>query len=169
MEWFLRMISGDASGRFFRRDRAEAERIHDRERTRVHGEDVAQDAADSGGRALEWLDVGRVIVRLDLEGAAPSVANVDDAGVFAGTLNDALALGRQALQVDARRLVGAVLAPHDAVDAKLGEAWDAAEGGEDRLVFVSGDAVLRQQLRGDLSGRGGRKSESGSRPATLNS
>ena len=36
-----------------RLDRPEAERIHDGQRTRAHGEDVAQNAADAGGRALK--------------------------------------------------------------------------------------------------------------------
>ena len=47
-----------------------------------HGEDVAQDAADAGGRALEWLDRAGVVVRFHLECDAPAVADVDDAGVF---------------------------------------------------------------------------------------
>ena len=65
-----------------RRDGAEAQRIHDGDGTRAHGEDVAQDAANPGGRALEGLDERRMIVRLDLEGAGPAIADVDDAGVL---------------------------------------------------------------------------------------
>jgi hypothetical protein len=49
---------------------------------RAHGEDVAHNAADAGGRALERLDRARVIVRFHLERDAPAVADVDDAGVF---------------------------------------------------------------------------------------
>ena len=41
---------------------AEAQRIHDGQRPRAHGEDVAQNAADAGGRALEGLDVAGVVV-----------------------------------------------------------------------------------------------------------
>ena len=37
-------------------DRAEAQRIHHRYRPRSHGEDVAQDSAYAGGRALKRLD-----------------------------------------------------------------------------------------------------------------
>ena len=96
-------------------------------------------------------------MRLDLEGAAPSVADIDNARVFARSLHDAIAFCRQPFQMHFGRFVGAVLAPHNRVDSEFGEAWHAAEGGEDALVFVRGDAVLRQQLRGDLSGRGGRK------------
>ena len=64
-------------------ERAEAERIHHRDGPRAHGEDVAQDAADAGGRALERLDEAGVIVRFDLERDGPAVADVDDAGVLA--------------------------------------------------------------------------------------
>jgi len=41
---------------------AEAQRIHHGQRTRAHGEDVADDAADAGGCALVGLDVRRMIV-----------------------------------------------------------------------------------------------------------
>jgi hypothetical protein len=62
---------------------AEAQRVHDGDRAGAHGEDVADDAADPGGRALVGLDVARVVVRLDLEGDRVAVADVDDAGVLA--------------------------------------------------------------------------------------
>ena len=45
-------------------------------------EDVAQDAADAGGRALERLDGAGMVVRLDLERARQAVAHVDGAGVI---------------------------------------------------------------------------------------
>ena len=62
----------------------------------------AQDAAHSGRGALERFDERGVIVRLDLEGASPSVADVDDAGVFTRALHDAAAARRQTLQMHAR-------------------------------------------------------------------
>ena len=46
---------------------AEAQRVEHRDRPRAEREDVAQDAADAGGRALERLDRGRVVVAFDLE------------------------------------------------------------------------------------------------------
>ena len=63
--------------------RAEAERVQRRDRPRAHGEDVAQDAADAGRRALVGLDEGRVVVALHLEDDGEAVADVDDAGVLA--------------------------------------------------------------------------------------
>jgi hypothetical protein len=53
--------------------RTEAQRVHGRDRTRTHGEHVAQNAADAGRSALIGLDVGRVVVALHLEdNASPS-------------------------------------------------------------------------------------------------
>ena len=123
---------------------AEAERIHDGQRPRAHGEDVAQNAADAGGRALERLDVAGVVVALDLEGAGPAVAHVDDAGVFARPLHHAVALGGQALEMHAARFIGAMLAPHHAVDAEFGERRHAAERRQNAVVLVRSDAVLRR-------------------------
>jgi hypothetical protein len=56
---------------------------------RAHGEDVAQDAADAGRRALIGLDVARVVVALHLEDGGLAVADVDDAGVLARAADDA--------------------------------------------------------------------------------
>ena len=75
-------------------ERAEAERVHDRDRSGPHGEDVAEDAADAGGRALVGLDGRRVVVALDAEGGGDAVADVDDAGVLARSDEDP-ALGGQ--------------------------------------------------------------------------
>ena len=41
---------------------AEAQLVHDRDRPGAHGEDVADDAADTGRRALVRLDEARVVV-----------------------------------------------------------------------------------------------------------
>ena len=142
------------------RNRAEAERVHDGQGARAHGEDVAQDAAHAGGRALIGLNVAGVVVRFDFEGAGPAVAHIDDSRVFARPLDDTIAFGGQALEMNAAGFVGAVLAPHHAVDAKLGERGGAAERRENALVLLRGDAVLGKHLRSDgdwlrNDGRGG--------------
>ena len=82
-----------------------AQRVHHGQRPRAHGEDVAQNAAHAGGRALEGLNVAGMVVAFDLEGAGPSVAHVDDTGIFAWALHHALAFRGQALQVHAARLI----------------------------------------------------------------
>jgi hypothetical protein len=52
---------------------AEAQRVHGRDGPCAHGEDIAQDAADAGRRALVGLDVGGVVVAFHLEDdASPS-------------------------------------------------------------------------------------------------
>jgi hypothetical protein len=58
-------------------------------------------------------------VRLDLEGHGEAVAQVEDAGVLAGTLQDALALRRQPCEEPGRMLVAAVLRPEQREDGEL--------------------------------------------------
>ena len=53
---------------------AEAQGVEDRDRPGAHREDVAQDAADAGRRALVGLDRAGVVVRLDLERDGQAVA-----------------------------------------------------------------------------------------------
>ena len=99
--------------------RAEPEPVEKRDRPRAHRDDVAQDPADSRRGALERLDRGRVVVRLDLEGHRDAVAEVEHAGVLAWPLQDALALRRQPLEQRRRVLVAAVLGPEEREDREL--------------------------------------------------
>ena len=73
-------------------DRTEAQRVEQGDRPRAHREDVADDAADAGRRALVRLDERRMVVRLDLEHRREAVADVDGAGVLAGPLQHARGL-----------------------------------------------------------------------------
>ena len=98
---------------------AEAQRVQVGDRPRAHGEDVAQDAAHAGRRALVGLDVGGVVVALHLEDGSLAVADVDDAGILARALDHPRRLGRQLLQPHLRGFVGAVLAPHGREDAEF--------------------------------------------------
>ena len=124
--------------------RPEAEGVHYGDGARAHREDVAQDSADAGGRALEGFDVAGVVVRFDLERHDPlfavrPLANADDAGVFARSLEDVFAVGGELPEMDARAFVRAVFAPHDLENAQFGGAGLAAEEVDDFLVFVLGD------------------------------
>ena len=131
-------------------DVAEAERVHQENGPRAHGEDVAHDAADAGGRALERLDRARVIVRFHLEGDAPAVADVDDAGVFLARLDQHARAGRgKFAQFEPRIFVGAMLAPHDGKDAQLGEIRLALEDVLYALEFLRREAVLGDEFGGD--------------------
>ena len=128
---------------------AEAQRIQHGDGARAHGEDVAQNAADAGGRALERLDEAGVVVRFDLEGDDVAAADIDDAGVLAGALHHEFAARGQLLQMNAGALVGAVLAPHHAEDAEFGVAGLAAENVDDLLVFAGSQLVLGDDFRGE--------------------
>ena len=62
---------------------AETQLVHDGNGACAHRHDVADDAADACGGTLIRLDIGRVVVALDLERDRPAVADVHDAGVLA--------------------------------------------------------------------------------------
>jgi hypothetical protein len=127
----------------------EAERVQSGDRTGAHREDVAQDAAYARRRALVRLDEARMVVRLHLEDGGEAIPDVDDTRVLAGTLDDARPLRRKALQVNARGLVAAVLAPHHAEDAELRVGRRAPERLLDHAVFVGRELVLLDHVRGD--------------------
>ena len=132
-------------------ERTEPERVHHRDRPGTHGEDVAHDAADPGGRALVGLDVRRVVVALHLEGDGVALADVDDAGVLADArehLADPGLLGDlgELREVHLGGLVGAVLAPHDGVHRQLGAGRAAAEDLADPGVLVGLEPQLRPRL-----------------------
>ena len=99
---------GGGRGRLARRvdlcvaDRPEAQAVERGDGPGSHREDVAQNSPDAGRRSLVGLDEGGMVVRFDLEGGAPAVADLDDAGVLSRPLHQARTLGRQATQVDLR-------------------------------------------------------------------
>src|SRR5260370_21515555 len=87
-------------------------------------------------------------MRLDLESAGPAIADVDDPRVFARPLQNAVAARRQTLQMHARGLVGAVLAPHHAEDAQFGERGLAsAQKLLDLVVLLERESVLPEGFR----------------------
>ena len=75
-------------------ERAEPQRVHEGDGPGAHGEDVAEDAADAGGRALVGLDRRGVVVALDADGGGDAVAHVDHAGVLARADEHPRRLGR---------------------------------------------------------------------------
>ena len=130
--------------------RAKGQRIEAGDRPRAHREHVAQDAADAGGRALVGLDVARVVVALHLEHDGLVVADVDHAGILARPLQHPRRLGRQALEVQPRRFVRAMLVPHRREDAELGERRLAPDQLEDAFVLVGLEAVGGDEFGGDF-------------------
>ena len=131
----------------------EAQRVEHGDRPRADSEDVAQNSADAGRCALEWLNRARVVVRLDLKGADQAVANVYSAGVLARPHNYRWPFGWQRHEQLLRMLIGAVLAPQQRVHRQLNLVRWAALLLADELVLSLGQAErdcvlqLRQLLR----------------------
>ena len=88
---------------------AEAQRIDQRDWPRAHRKNVAQNAADTGRRALVGFDIGRVVVALHFEDRRLTVANIDNAGILARSLDDMLVLGREFGQMAARGFIRTML------------------------------------------------------------
>src|SRR5688572_5296162 len=130
-------------------ERTEAQTVHRGDRPSAHRENVAKDAPNAGGCTLKRLDVRRVVMRFDLEGNGKPVSDVDDAGIFAGSLKHRRTFCRQPLQMDAGTLVAAVLAPHHTEDAEFRDGGFALQDADDALVFGVGETVLRELFRSD--------------------
>ena len=140
--------------------RAETQGVQGGDRAGAHGEDIAQDAADARRRSLIGLDEGGVVVALHLEDDGVAVAEIDDAGVFAGALDDARPGGGQRLQPFLRGFVGTVLVPHGGENAKLGDGRLAADEFEDAAIFVGLEPVLGDKLGRDRRVQPGRRQSS---------
>ena len=126
------------------------QRIHRRNRSRAHREDVAQDAADAGRGPLIGLDIAGVVVAFHLEDHGLTVADIDDAGILAGAA-DHLRAGRgQGAQPFLRGFVGTMLVPHRREDAKFGKRRLAPDDLQHARVFVGLQPVRCNQLFGDL-------------------
>ena len=124
-------------------DFAETQRVDRANRPRPHREDIAHNAADSRGGALERLDGARMVVRLDFEGDGQTVADVDDAGVFlAGADQDSRRPGGKGLEERLCVFIGAMLAPHHGEYAQFGVRRLAAEDLLDVPVFLRSQAVF---------------------------
>ena len=130
-------------------ERAEAEGIEHGNGPGAHGEDVAENAADAGGRALEGFDEAGMIVALDFESDTEAVTDIDDTGVFTGAEEDLFAARGELFQMNARAFVGAVFAPHDAEDAELGKVRLAVKDGENLGVLIRSHIVGGEYVRGD--------------------
>ncbi len=97
-----------------------------------------------------------MIMRLNLERAGPAIANVNDAGILPRPLQYAPAVYWQPLQMNPRRFVGAVFAPHHAEDTELGQRrFTPTQQGFDPFVFLHRQPVISQSFGSDSQGRCG--------------
>ena len=120
----------------------EVERVQAKFRARAHGENVANDSAYSGGRALERFDRTGVIVALHLERDCPAIADVHHTRVFFAGLDQNIWLrGWKLFQFFLRIFVRAMLAPHDRENSQLAKVWFATENFLDPLELFLSEAV----------------------------
>ena len=121
-------------------ERPESQRVHQRDGSGAHGEDVSENAPGAGGCSLVRLDGRRVVVALDADGHGDVVAHIEDAGVLAGADQDAGTLGREPTEMQPGGLVGAVLGPHDRVHRQLEMVGSAPEDAFDLGGLGIGEA-----------------------------
>src|SRR5437870_12767337 len=80
-------------------NRSKAQRVHHRNRTRTHGEDVAQNSTYSGRGTLKRLDERWMIVRLDLKCAGPDLSDVVYPCIFSRSLHHVAVVVGEVLQL----------------------------------------------------------------------
>jgi hypothetical protein len=142
-----RNYAAEESAHFRGREFPKAQRVQAADWPSAHRENVPNDPADTGRRALKRLDGARMIVRLDLESDRQSIANVNDAGVFfASADEDAGGFGGKSFEKRTRVLIGTMLAPHHREDAQLRVVRLAAQNAFDALILLGGEAVLLDQF-----------------------
>ena len=108
-----------------------------RNRTRSHGKNVPIDSPDPCGRALVWLQSGRVIVRFDFKSTTQSIPNVNNPRILLSSLHQhMLTLFRKRLEVFDGILIRTVLTPHHRVDAHLSEIGHATKDLLNLLKFI---------------------------------
>ena len=118
----------------------EAQAVEQRDRARTHRDDVPENPADPRRGALERLHRRGMVVAFHLERDREPVPEVEDAGILARPLQDALAGAREPLQEKRRVLVPAVLRPEQREHRELEVVRVAAEEGADALVLPVGEA-----------------------------
>src|SRR5207249_8071961 len=77
----------------------ESQWVHHRDRSGPHGENVANDPADTGRRSLIGLDRRRVVMAFDPQCDRDPITGIDDAGAFAWSNQDVSTFARQPSEV----------------------------------------------------------------------
>ena len=79
-------------------------------------------------------------MRLDANGSGNAIAHIDDTSIFARTDEYPRGFGRKSLEMNARRLVGAVLRPHHRKHRQLEVVRVAGQDLADVFVFRVGQS-----------------------------
>src|SRR5438105_4302311 len=90
-----------------------------------------------------------MIVRFDLVCDRQAIADIDDAGIFAGPLQHRRTFRGQTPQMYTRTLVAAVLAPHHAEDAEFRHCRFPLQDADNLLIFAFREVVLREDVFSD--------------------
>jgi hypothetical protein len=97
--------------------------------------------------SLIRLDKAGMVVRFDLKGDRVIAADVDDSGIFTGSLKNPCPGCRQSLQMNLRTLVAAMLAPHHAEDAQFSQVGLSAQDLNDALVLFIRNVMAGENFR----------------------
>ena len=93
--------------------------------------------------------VGGILRDVFTMGARP-IADVDHPRVLARPADHPRGFGGQLLEVEAARLVAAMLGPHDREDAQFGQVWLAPQRMQHARVFFGVEAVRLDDMGGNL-------------------
>ena len=72
----------------------EAQSIRDGYRARTHRKYIPTDPSHASGSTLVGLDERRMVVRFHFENNSLAITNIDDTGIFSGSLDDPRPGGR---------------------------------------------------------------------------
>ncbi len=125
----------------------EAQAVEQRHGASTHRDDVTEDSSHSRRGTLERLDSRGVVVALDLERDREALAEIEDAGVLAWSLEHASTGRGQTLQEQCRVLVAAVLRPEQREHRELEVVRVAREQRADSLVLPIGEAECAMERR----------------------
>ena len=130
-------------------DAAKAQGVERSDGPGAHGKNISQNTADAGGGSLIGFNKRRMVMTFHFESHGEPVADIDDAGVFTGSLEDMSPFRRQLFKIRPRTLVAAVLRPHNRENAQLGIVRLAPKNSGDLLVFLRSQTMARHELRSD--------------------
>ena len=134
--------------------RAETQRVQQRDRAGSHGEDVPQNSADPGGSPLKGLHRRWVVVALNLEGQAMAIPQIDHTGVLTRPHQNPRAFRWKPTQQWPGIAVAAVFGPHHSEHPQLGTVGLPSKPSTDLLPIRRFQTFLFQS-RTDVVGRGG--------------
>ena len=132
-------------------DCAKPQCVHHRDGPSAHRNDVADDSANAGRGTLEGLDVGGVVVALNLERDRPTFADVDNTRVLAHSDHEVLRhLGCDFLtelaKVNLRRFIRAVFRPHHGIHRQFAARRTTPKDVANLLILVRLEAEQVERL-----------------------